>query len=553
MLTSIQISHYVLIDSLTMDFNRGFAVLTGETGAGKSIILGALNLLMGQRAESRVISEGADKCVIEGHFDITGYNLQHVFSDNGLDYDETDTIFRREVSNNGKSRAFINDTPVALAQLREIGGLLIDIHSQHQNLLLGNESFQFSVVDTIAGNTAVLSEYREVFSQYKECIRHLEAIEKEAVAGKREQDFLQFQFEELDKAGLQEGELESLEEEQDILSHAEEIKESLYQAESALDNDSGGVLQQLRVSLQALRNASRNMPSTEALAERMESVIIELRDIYSEISVTGESVSFDPKRLDMISERLDLLYTLMKKHDCDSVEALIHKCEDISERLARIESSDDEILEYRKKAEQLHTKAIELASNLSVSRTSAATEIGKKVPQLLSPLGIPEARFSVSISRKEELDENGYDSVRFMFSANAGTSMQELSSIASGGELSRVMLVIKSLLAGVRNLPTIVFDEIDTGLSGAVAEKMALMMREMSAGGRQVIAISHLPQIAAKSDSHYLVYKKESANATHTYITELDIEDRVTEIARMMSGSTITAAAMDNARALMKS
>lgn len=552
MLKEIQIRNYVLIDSLDISFQKGFSVLTGQTGAGKSIILGALNLLMGQRAENRVISDDAEKCTVEGHFDITGYGLQQLFEENGLDYDESDTIFRREVARSGKSRAFINDTPIGLNLLKEIGSRLIDIHSQHQNLQLGTEAFQTMVTDTMAGNSSLLDEYRSGFRECRELQARLEKLRCEMQEGLKEQEYLQFQLDELEKARLSEDEQQELESEQDILSHAEEIKESLFQTTRMLEGDSEGAVNFVRQALQAIRSAARNMPAAAEIADRLESCLIELRDICSCTSRAGEGISFDPGRLDAVAERLDLLYSLQKKHRCGSVGELIQYAGELKSKLGRLDSYDEEIADLEEHISSIRSNLHSLSEQITGTRVKAAETIGKKVCDLLVPLGIPGVRFKVDVTPRGTPDENGADHVRFLFSANQGGQMQELSAVASGGELSRVMLAVKSLLAGARDLPTIVFDEIDTGVSGAVAERMALMMRGMCSGGRQVIAITHLPQIAAKADTHYLVYKTGDTHSTHTGITELDKEKRIAEIAQMMSGATITDAALDNARTLIE-
>lgn len=552
MLKSIQIRHYVLIESLDIDFHDGFSVMTGETGAGKSIILGAMNLLMGQRAESRVISDGADKCTVEGIFDVTGYGLQQLFDENGLDYDETDTIVRREVSATGKSRAFINDTPVSLALLREIGAHLIDIHSQHQNLLLGTESFQFSVVDSFAADGAELTAYRKCFDGWRECRARLEDLRQEEAQNRREQDFLQFQFDELEKAKLSQGEQEELESEQSILSNAEDIKAALYQASESLDGEQGGAIRSVRSALHSLESASRNLPAASELTERLQSCLIELRDINESAGRLGDGTNYDPQRLEAVSERLDLLYSLLKKHGYDSVDGLIGFRDELEAKLNRLESYSEDIKEAERQVRELHSQMEAHALQLRKLRTEAASALEKRITDALTPLGMPNATFRIQLTDSGTFDRNGADRLQFMFTANKGSKLQELSETASGGELSRVMLTVKSVMAGARNLPTIIFDEIDTGVSGAVAGKMALMMRDMCKDGRQVIAISHLPQIAAKSGAHYLVYKKEGEAATHTHISELDEKGHITEIARMISGETITAAALDNARALIE-
>lgn len=552
MLTRLQILNYVLIDSLDIGFGRDFSVLTGETGAGKSIILGALNLLMGQRAENRVIRTGADKCMVEGHFDLTGYGLEALFTQNDLDYDEKDTIIRREVSASGKSRAFINDTPVTLNQLREIGSCLIDIHSQHQNLVLGTEAFQTALTDAVAGNSSLLESYRQAYSECKEASASLEKLKEEAAQSIQEQEFLRFQYDELADARIEEGEQESLEEELDILSHSEDIKEALYQAAGILDSDEGGVVQSVRQALNALREASRNLPLATELSQRLDSCLIDLKDISAEISKAEEDTVYDPKRLDQVGERLDLIYSLEKKHRMQSVTELLEYQSEIGAKLGRIDSYDNDIQELEAKLKQLEKERSAQAAKVTESRRKAAAGIEKDICSMLAPLGIPNVRLKIEISPRGTFDRSGADCVAFMFSANKSTPLQELSQVASGGEISRVMLCVKSLLAGVRSLPTMVLDEIDTGVSGAVAEKMAIMMKDMCADGHQVIAITHLPQIAAKADAQYLVSKTDDKNGTRTGIGLLDKEQRVTEIAKMMSGSVLTSAALDNARSLLE-
>lgn len=552
MLTRLQILNYVLIDSLDIGFGRDFSVLTGETGAGKSIILGALNLLMGQRAENRVIRTGADKCMVEGHFDLTGYGLEALFTQNDLDYDEKDTIIRREVSASGKSRAFINDTPVTLNQLREIGSCLIDIHSQHQNLVLGTEAFQTALTDAVAGNSALLESYRQAYSECKEASASLEKLKEEAAQSIQEQEFLRFQYDELADARLEEGEQESLEEELDILSHSEDIKEALYQAAGILDSDEGGVVQSVRQALNALREASRNLPMATELSQRLDSCLIDLKDISAEISKAEEDTVYDPKRLEQVGERLDLIYSLEKKHRMQSVTELLEYQSEIGAKLGRIDSYDNDIQELEARLKQLEKERSTRAAKVTESRRKAAAGIEKDICSMLAPLGIPNVRLKIEISPRGTFDRSGADCVAFMFSANKSTPLQELSQVASGGEISRVMLCVKSLLAGVRSLPTMVLDEIDTGVSGAVAEKMAIMMKDMCADGHQVIAITHLPQIAAKADAQYLVSKTDDKDGTRTGIGLLDREQRVTEIAKMMSGSVLTSAALDNARSLLE-
>ena len=552
MLTSLQIKNFVLIDDLEIDFRDGFSVLTGQTGAGKSIILGALNFLMGQRADNRVIAENREKCSIEGHFDISGYGFEQLFTENGCDYDPADTIFRREISVSGKSRAFINDTPVSLSVMKEIGSHLINIHSQHQTLLLGTQSFQTAVLDSIAGNTALREEYSRCFSAYNRDKHALDRLKEEDSAGRNELEYLQYQFDELTEAGLTEEEQNELEAEQSFLMHTEEIKEALYRSGELIYGDNSGAISPLMMALQSLKEAAGKMSTIQELTDRMHSCIIELKDIGSEIAGIENRISFDPERMQAVTDRLDLIYSLQKKHHCSSMYELIGYRESLREKLDRSGSVGYDIDRLERLVKEDFSQTEAAARQLSDTRIKAAQQAESAIMSGLVPLGLPNAAFKVDISSKEHFQENGKDDIHFMFSANQGVALQDISAVASGGELSRVMLVIKSLLAGAVNLPTMIFDEIDTGVSGAVAEQMALLMRRMCAGGCQVLAISHLPQIAAKSDCHYLVYKVEDNSSTHTYIKLLDREQRIMEIARMMSGSVITDAALNNAKTLIE-
>lgn len=551
MLESISIRNYVLIDELDIDFGKGFSTLTGETGAGKSIILGAMGLLSGQRADSKSIRHGADKCVVEGHFNISGHGLEGFFTQYGLEFDETDTIIRRELMSSGKSRAFINDTPVSLAQLKELAQALIDIHSQHQNLALGTTSFQTGVVDTISGNDGLLSNYRKAFRNYRDIQARLEELKSNAARIKSERDFVAFQLDELKKASLADGELQELEEESQILEHSEQIKTDLYQASEILDSEQNGVIQGLKLALHTLKSAARNYRSAEELAERMESTLIELRDISGEVSDSMESISFDPARQDQVNDRLDTIYTLLKKHGKETIAELLEIQQDFSDRLCQADSLDEDIEKLASMAAKAVGEVRKCAAQLTESRTKAASSIEKRISALLIPLGIPDVRFKIEITPKETPDITGADNLRFMFSANKSVPMQDISNVASGGEIARVMLSIKSLMAGTRLMPTIIFDEIDTGVSGAVAEKMAVLMKQMTADGIQVLTITHLPQIAALGETHYKVYKESTGEQTHTRIAKLAYEERINELAGMMSGSTLTSAAIENAKALI--
>ena len=552
MLKKIDIRNYVLIDRLNIDFRDGFSVMTGETGAGKSIILGAMNLLLGGRADSKTLIQGADKCTIEGTFSIAGYGLEQFFAENELDYDPDETIMRRELSASGKSRAFINDTPVTLTQLRDLGCRLIDIHSQHQNLALGTQSFQLDVVDTIAANGSAKAAYEQSFDKWTELRTRLAQLKKEFESDNTDREYLEFQLEGIDSAKLTDGEQEELEQESDILDHAEEIKQELFGASQILSGDEDSSIQRLRSAMQSLRAASKNYPQAQELAERLDSCIIELKDIAETIDDAQESVNFDPARLEQVNERLDLIYSLEKKHKKENIAQLLEYAESIRKRLDRTGSYEFDIEQLTKQVESARLEMEKQAANLSKTRKKASDIIIKDIKELLMPLGIPNVQFNIEIQPASGFDRTGHDDLRFMFSANKSVPMQELQTVASGGEIARVMLCIKSLMAGARALPTVIFDEIDTGVSGAVAEKMALLMKRMSADGRQVLAITHLPQIAAIGQTHYKVFKTDENDATHTRIAVLSGDDRIREIAGMMSGSTLTQAALDNAKALIE-
>ena len=551
MLKEIHINKYVLIDRLDIDFKEGFSVMTGETGAGKSIILGAMNLLLGGRADSKTIMQGADKCTIEGSFSIQGYGLEQFFKENELDYCPDDTILRRELLQSGKSRAFINDTPVSLNQMRDLGCRLIDIHSQHQNLALGTQSFQLDVVDTIAANGQVKTAYEQSFDSWSDLKEQLTRLKAEFESDNTDREYLEFQLEGLDNAHLKDGELQELEQESDILEHAEEIKQDLFSASQIMSGDEEGCLQKLRSALQSLRAASRNFPQAQELAERLDSCLIELKDISETIDDAQEDINYDPARLEQVNERLDLIYTLLKKHKKENIAQLLELAESIRTRLDRSGSYEFDIEKLTKQVENARLEMEKRAAELTKSRQKASDTIIKDIKALLVPLGIPNVQFGIDIQPAAAYDRTGHDDLRFMFSANKAVPMQELSQVASGGEIARVMLSVKSLIASVRTLPTIIFDEIDTGVSGAVAEKMALLMEKMAGGGRQVLAITHLPQIAALGHTHYKVYKTEEKDATRTRITLLDYNDRIHEIASMMSGAKLTQAALDNAKTLI--
>ena len=550
MLKHLYIKNYALIDLLDIELYSGFSVLTGETGAGKSIILGAIGLLLGQRADSKSIKTGAERCTIEAHFDLSRYDLQPFFTENDIDYDAEDTIIRREI-NATKSRAFINDTPVALSMLKELGEQLVDIHSQHQNLLLNKQDFQLSVVDIIAQNQGLLAEYQESYSQLQAANRELQELKDDIEKNRQQVDFMQFQYEELQQANLVDGEQEELEQQSDMLSHAEDIKGALYEADGHLNGDQQGAVDNVRQSFQTLRNIARVLPAASELAERLESCHIELKDIADEVSSLLERTDFDPAELDRLNNRLDLLYDLEKKYHVDSVEELIAQRDLLGKQLNAIENSDDAMAELEAKCELLKGKCQQLADKLTKQRQKAAKEIEKQMQQRLVPLGMPHVRFEVSIT-SSALGKSGQDQVAFLFSANTSTPLQPVSQVASGGEIARVMLSLKAMISGAVKLPTIIFDEIDTGVSGKIAEKMAEMMREMGQAERQVISITHLPQIAAMGSHHYRVSKEETPQGTTSSMHLLSDEERIREIAQMVSGSDISEAAISNAKALLK-
>ena len=551
MLKQLYIRNFTLIDKLDIQLHRGFSVVTGETGAGKSIILGAIGLLLGQRADSKTLKQGADKCVIEAHFDLTDYQLKPLFDENEIEYDAQDTIIRRELTAAGKSRVFINDTPVPLSMLKELGDQLVDIHSQHKNLLVGQQDFQLAVVDIMANDEAELKSYQQVYSEYHTAVRQMEKVRADIEQNRQNADFLQFQYNELKDAKLVDGEQEELEQRSETMSHAEDIKSALYEADNALSADDSGAVTSLRTAMYALKGIGHVFPLAGELAERMDSTYIELKDIAQEVSNSMEDVEFDPAEFDQVNARLDLIYDLQKKYKTDSIGGLIALRDSLEQQLTNIENSDDTLQELEATCKQLKADCQKQADALTKLRAKAARQTEKEMQQRLVPLGMPHVRFAITVEQSE-LGRNGQDKVQFLFSANTSTPLQPVSQVASGGEIARVMLSLKALISGAVKLPTIIFDEIDTGVSGRVAEQMAQMMQEMGMGGRQVISITHLPQIAALGSSHYKVTKTESESGTATTMTELTQDGRVAEIAQMLSGSDITEAAIQNARELLK-
>ncbi|MDM8309058.1 DNA repair protein RecN [Phocaeicola barnesiae] len=551
MLQAIYIQNYALIDKLDIDFTPGFSVITGETGAGKSIILGAIGLLLGQRADVKAIKNGATKCIVEARFRIATYGLEDFFTENDIEYDEEECIIRREVSANGKSRAFINDTPASLSQMKILGEKLIDVHSQHQNLLLNKEGFQLNILDILAQDEKELSDYQKSYREYRQVCHDLEDFIVQAEKSRQDEDYLRFQLEQLEEANLQAGEQVSLEQEAETLSHAEDILAGLYKAGQLMDGDENGTLALTKECIQTLQNVSKVYPPAQEWLERLDSCYIELKDLAREISGSQEAVEFNPARLDFVNERLNLIYTLQQKHHVKSVEELIALTADYRMRLDAITSFDERIAALRNRQQELYQTVLQKAEVLTEVRTRSARYIESQMESLLVPLGMPNVRFAVELSPRKEPDAKGMDSVTFLFSANKNGTLQNVASIASGGEIARVMLSLKAMIAGAVKLPTIIFDEIDTGVSGSIAEKMALIMQDMGRQNRQVISITHLPQIAARGIAHYKVYKEDTETGTNSHIRRLSDEERVQEIAHMLSGATLTEAAMNNARALL--
>ena len=551
MLKHLYIKNFTLIDELDIELRQGFSVITGETGAGKSIILGAIALLLGQRADPKAIKLGTDKCIIEAHFDISNYGINDFFTENDIENEPNDCIIRRELTASGKSRAFINDTPVQLAMLKELGERLVDVHSQHQNLLLNKQDFQLSVVDIIAEDSCQLAKYQQIYRQYQQVKRELETLKESIERNRQNADFLQFQYDELSQASLVDGEQEELEQKNDTMSHSEEIKSALYDADNYMSAEQTGIVGALRSTLSSLKRIEKVYPVAEELVERLDSSYIELKDIAEEISGYLEDIDFDPAEMDTVVNRLDRLYDLEKKYNVDTVGELIAKRDNLRQQLDGIENSDEALSDLQEKMNVLKEEVHKEALVLTKIREVACKIIEKEMKDKLVPLGMPHVRFAIQMTTGE-FDFNGQDKVAFLFSANTSTPLQPVSQVASGGEIARVMLSLKAMISGVVKLPTIIFDEIDTGVSGKMAEKMAEMMQEMGNSGRQVISITHLPQIAALGSSHYKVEKKETASGTTSSMQELTPEQRVLEIAQMLSGSDISEAAIQNARQLLR-
>lgn len=553
MLKKLDIRNFTLIDHLEMALYPGFSVITGETGAGKSIVIGAIGLLLGNRADAKQVKRGCDKCIIEATFDLSIYHsdvLKDFFEDNDLDYEPEECLLRREVNANGKSRAFINDTPVTLALMRELGEQLIDVHSQHQNLLLSKEDFQLNVVDIIARDRQQLADYRAAFAEYRSAQRRLEELREQIATSRDNEDFLRFQQKELSEANLASGEQEQLEQEAELMSHAEDIKRALHEADYGLSGDDTGIVNLTRSIAAQLRSVADVYPEAQELAERLESCFVELKDISQEIASKVDDVEYDPQRFNLITQRLDTIYTLQQKFHVQTVDELLDRLNGINAQLDNIDNSDEELQELERSVEKLHAVCVEKAVVLTDMRRKSAMVVEQELSKLLVPLGIPKVRFKVEVSPADP-STNGADKVMFLFSANSSTDMQPVSQVASGGEIARVMLSLKAMISKAIGLPTIIFDEIDTGVSGRVAEQMAHIMRDMGKANRQVLCITHLPQIAAAGSTHYKVAKQETEHGTVSTMTQLSDEQRITEIAQMLSGSDVSQAAVDNAKSLL--
>lgn len=553
MLKRLQIKNYALIEQLDLELTPGFSIITGETGAGKSIILGALGMILGQRADTRSLKQGARRCVVEATFDLDSLGVKPFFDSNDLDYDEHECIIRRELSDNGKSRAFINDTPVSLSTLKELSAHLIDIHSQHQNLLLNQENFLLSVVDAMADNSDKKHQYHECYQAYRTAERQLQEFRERVEREQRNMDFLQFQVNELDELHLQEGEQASLEEESEILSHAEGIKQGLYAADHLLSADEAGITSQLYECQRLLQNITDHFKSAQSLCQRLDSCAIEVEDIAQEVNRQLEGINFDPERQVYVDDRLNAIYALEKKHRCSTDSELLQLSQKLHAQLEELNCSDEQLEEMQKRCQLLQTQTLKAGEALTATRKKAAQRIEVEMTSRLQQLGMPHVHFSVRMEPLQQAGPQGLDQVAFFFNANRNQAQQNLADIASGGEMARVMLSLKALLTSKTALPTIIFDEIDTGVSGHIAEQMALMMKAMSHDGCQVVSITHLPQIAALGDTHFKVYKEDSDEGTATHISRLNPDERITEIAHMLSGAVLTDAAINNAKELLKS
>ena len=550
MFKSLSINNYALIDRLDISVEPGFTVITGETGAGKSIMLGALGILLGGRAEARAVRTGAAKCVVEAAFDVSALGIQGFFDENDIDFDGEECILRREVTAAGKSRAFINDTPVPAARLKEIGALVIDIHSQHRNLLIGREDYLLDTLDTVAANTAEKTAYAEAFAQWRKAEEDLKALRLQAEKGQTDGDYLKFQLTQIQEAALLPDEQEELEKENALLEHAEEIKASLGSAAFAINGNDGERLAELRRAAQLLESIAAHLPEAAALAERLESARIEIGDIADELERQSEGIDFNPARAEQVASRLNLIYDLLQKHRAASITDLLALAKDWEEQLNRLENMESLLEESERRCAALLADLRKKGSTLTATRGKAAEIVEQSLTESLHTLGMPNVSIRFSLQPREVPAACGMDTPVFLFSANKNVPMQPVSEIASGGEIARVMLALKGLIARHKNLPTIIFDEIDTGVSGTMAERMAVMMGEI-AKHCQVLCITHLPQIAAKGNAHFRVHKEENETGTTSHISRLTPEERVREIATMLSGAEISEAAVSNAKALL--
>ena len=550
MLRNLHIQNYALIEALDLDFAEGFSVITGETGAGKSILLGAIGLLTGQRAETAAIRSGASKCIVEGTFDVEGYGLQELFEENDIEYD-AECLVRREIAATGKSRAFINDTPVSLTILKQLGERLIDIHSQHQNLLLNSEGFQLGVLDTLSTDKSVKEQYTQAYHHYRGVSAQLEALRTQLTGDQGDEEYIRFQLQQFDEWRLKEGEQEELEQELDVLTHAEDIKAGLYRISAALSGDEGAQTSVLRSTASALRSLISIYPQAEEWYERMDSLYIELKDIADEVADAEDSITYDPERQAWVESRLDTIYTAQQKHRVGSIAELLEIEQRYRDTLDRIDDSAERIADMERQQAAAYAALQEAGERLTAQRSDVARTFETEIASRLVELGIPNTRFAVDITPRRQPDATGADSVAFLFSANKNGALQDIAEVASGGEISRIMLSLKSIIAAAKALPTLIFDEIDTGVSGTIAARMADIMEGIARHGRQVISITHLPQIAAKGTAHYKVYKEDTDTATVSHIRSLTSEERISELAQMMSAGTLTEAAINNAREML--
>jgi DNA repair protein RecN (Recombination protein N) len=550
MLKSLSIQNFVLIDKLHIDFDDGFSVMTGETGAGKSIILGALALALGQRADSRSIQAGTEKCIVEASFDISQYNLELFFAANELEYDSRFCILRRELLSSGKSRAFVNDSPAPLAVIKTLGDRLVDVHSQHQNLLLADTHFQLNVVDIMAGTQTQLQACAETFRLWQTATVQLKELTEKAAKAKEEESYLRFRFEELQAAQLTENEQDSLEQELKTLSHAEDIKRALYQATALLNGEEQSALPLIKNTLAAMEALTACFPRAGEFAERLRTAYIDLGDLASEAAVMKENIDYEPQRMEWVNNRLNTLYSLQQKYRTPSVEELIRHRDALGSRLQLLDSFEEELAALEKQQAQAFRQLTTQAEEISRLRQAVALTFETQLQQRMTQLGMPHARFQIEFSPRPRPAADGVDDLRFLFSSSRSESLKPVAQTASGGEISRLMLCVKAMIAGYAALPAIIFDEIDTGTSGETAAKIAAIMQELGRS-MQVIAITHLPQIAAKGRAHYLVYRQDTEERTLTRIRQLDEAERVQEIARMLSGASLTDASVANARELL--